>query len=100
MREAFSKVYLWTDSKIVLNYSCNENKNFGVYVTHRVNENRNKTNVEDWHYVQSKSNVADDAIRCRSFSDLNSGLMVQNLFMKVLLQNQNDVMFIEQIKIT
>ena len=72
MREAISKVYLWTDSKIVLNYSYNENTNFGVYVTHRVNESRNNTNAKDWHYVQSKSNVADDATRCRSFSDLNS----------------------------
>ena len=72
MREVISKIYLWTDSKTVLNYLNNENANFGVYVTHRVNEIRNNTNIEDWHYVQSKSNVADDATRCRSFSDLNS----------------------------
>ena len=30
------------------------------------------TNIEDWHYIQSKSNVADDATHWRSFSDLNS----------------------------
>ena len=72
MREAISKIYLWTDSKTVLNYLYNENTNFGVHVTHRVNEIRNNTNIEDWHYVQSKSNVADDATCCRSFSDLNS----------------------------
>ena len=28
--------------------------------------------MEDWHYVQSKSNVADDVTRCRSFTDLSS----------------------------
>ena len=71
-REAISKIYLSTDSRTVLNYLYNENTNFGVYVTHRVNEIRNNTNIEDWHYVQSKSNVTDDATRCRSFSDLNS----------------------------
>ena len=72
MRKAISTIYLWTDSETVLNYLYNENTNFGVYVTHRVNEIRNNANIEDWHYVQSKSNVADDATRCRSFSDLNS----------------------------
>ena len=72
MREAISKIYLWTDSKTVLNYLYNENTNFGVYVTHRVNEICNNTNIEDWDYVQSKSNVANDTTRCRSFSDLNS----------------------------
>ena len=71
-REAISKIYLSTDSRTVLNYLYNEYTNFGVYVTHRVNEIRNNTNIEDWHYVQSKSNVTDDATRCRSFSDLNS----------------------------
>ena len=47
MREAISKIYLWTDSKTVLNYLYNENTNFGVYVTHRVNEIHNNTNIED-----------------------------------------------------
>ena len=72
IREAISKIYFWTDSKTVLNYIYNENTNFGVYATHRVNEIRNNTDIEDCHYVQSKSNVADDATRCRSFSYLNS----------------------------
>ena len=39
---------------------------------HRVNEIRNNTNIEDWNYIQSKSNVTDDATRFRSFGDLNS----------------------------
>ena len=61
-----------TDSKTVFHYLYNENTNFGIYVTHRVNEICNNTNIEDWHYIQSKSNVADDATHWRSFSDLNS----------------------------
>ena len=51
MRKAISTIYLWTDSETVLNYLYNENTNFGVYVTHQVNEIRNNTNIEDWHYV-------------------------------------------------
>ena len=72
MREAISKIYHWTDSKTVLNYLYNENANFGVYLTHRVNEIHNNTNIEDWHNVQSNSNVVDDATHCISFRDLNS----------------------------
>ena len=56
----------------MLNYLYNDNTIFGVYVMHRVNEIRNNTNIEDWNYIQSKSNVTDDATRCRSFGDLNS----------------------------
>ena len=78
IRKAISKICLWADSRTVLNYLYNENKNFGVYVNHRVNEIRNTTNIEDWHYAQSKSNVADDATRCRSFSDLNSNCILIN----------------------
>ena len=78
IRKAISKICLWADSRTVLNYLYNENTNFGVYVNHRVNEIRNTTNIEDWHYAQSKSNVADDATRCRSFSDLNSNCILIN----------------------
>ena len=50
-KEAISKIYLWTDSITVLNYLRNEKTNFGVYVTHRVNEIGNNTSIEVWHYV-------------------------------------------------
>ena len=62
MRKAISKIYLWIDSKTVLNYLYNENTNFGVYVVHRVNEIRNNANIEDWHNVQSESNVASNQL--------------------------------------
>ena len=62
MRKAISKIYLCIDSKTVLNYLYNENTNFGVYVAHRVNEIRNNTNIEDWHNVQSESNVASNQL--------------------------------------
>ena len=34
MRQTICKIYLWTDSKLVLNYFYNQNTNFGVHVTH------------------------------------------------------------------
>ena len=72
LKETVTSVFLWSDSKTVLNYLHNDYSNFGVYVTHGVNEILNSTNIEDWQYVPTKSNAADDATRYISFHDLNS----------------------------
>ena len=45
--ENISKVFLWTDSKTFLNYLRNENRNFGAFIAHRVNEMRNDTTFDD-----------------------------------------------------
>ena len=50
----------------------NNYSNFGVYVTHCVNEILNSTNIEDWHYVPTKSIAAGDATCYIPFRDLNS----------------------------
>ena len=42
-----TKVFLWTDSKTVLNYLRNEDRNFGVFVAHKVKEIRNHTTFDD-----------------------------------------------------
>ena len=59
LKETVTSVFLWSDSKTVLNYLHNDYSNFGVYVTHRVNEILNSTNIEDWQYVPTKSNAAE-----------------------------------------
>ena len=61
--ENISKVFLWTDSKTFLNYLRNENRNFGAFIAHRVNEMRNDTTFDDWHYVPTEENIADFTIR-------------------------------------
>ncbi|XP_072179391.1 uncharacterized protein [Diadema setosum] len=55
--------YLWTDSKIVLGYISNESRRFHVYVANRVQQIRNESDPESWHYVDTSSNPADDASR-------------------------------------
>ena len=45
-----SRTYLWTDSEIVLNYLKNEK---------RVEEIKEHTLVDDWHYVPGSLNPAD-----------------------------------------
>ena len=52
-------IYLWSDSKTVLNYLHNRNTNFGPYIIRRCNEIRQNTNVEDWNYIHTDLNIAD-----------------------------------------
>ena len=52
-------IYLWSDSKTVLNYLRNRNTNFGPYIMRRCNEIRQNTNVEDWNYIPTDLNIAD-----------------------------------------
>ena len=53
----------WTDSKIVLGYIANENKRFKVYVANRSQMIRDMTKQDQWHYVHTEDNPADDASR-------------------------------------
>ena len=51
----------WTDSKVVLGYISNDSKRFQVFVANRVQQIRNVTSPEQWNYVESEDNPADDA---------------------------------------
>ena len=58
--------FLWTDSKIVLNYLNNNDTNFDVhiahmYMAHRINEIRLSTNPDNWRYIKIERNPADHA---------------------------------------
>ncbi len=53
----------WTDSTVVLGYISNDSKRFQVFVANRVQQIRNVTSLEQWNYVESKDNPADDASR-------------------------------------
>ena len=53
----------WTDSKVVLRYITNTVKRFKTFVANRVQQIKEKTDVQQWHYVPTKENPADDASR-------------------------------------
>ena len=45
----------------------NETKNFGIYIARTVNEIQRSSISEDWNYVPTKLNVADDLTRFTGF---------------------------------
>ena len=57
-----------TDSKLVFShYLQNEDRNFGIFVSHRVNEILEKTKLNKRNYVSSESNIADKTSRYQTF---------------------------------
>ncbi len=53
----------WTVSTTVLNYIKNEDKRFHTFVANRVSYIRDATQPQQWRYVPTKENPADDASR-------------------------------------
>lgn len=55
--------FFWTDSRVVLGYTHNEDKRFHVYVANKVQQIRDLTDPNSWFYVKTNSNPADEASR-------------------------------------
>ena len=53
------KEIFWTDSKTVLGYINNDARRFHVFDGNRVQEIREQSSSNQWHYVKMKSNPAD-----------------------------------------
>ncbi|XP_028996228.1 uncharacterized protein LOC114849211 isoform X1 [Betta splendens] len=56
-------VKFFTDSKIVLGYIHNASRRFYMYVANRVTQIRLSTHPNQWHYVPTELNPADQATR-------------------------------------
>ena len=56
-------VYLFTDSKIVLGYLTNQTRRFSKYVERRVSMITARFPHQQWRYVSTKENPADNATR-------------------------------------
>ena len=67
IKENITNVFLGTDSKTVLNYLRNKDRNFGVFVAHRINEIRNGTTFDYWHYVLTEENIAGFTTRYQEY---------------------------------
>ncbi|XP_055590345.1 uncharacterized protein LOC129742470 [Uranotaenia lowii] len=62
-RFGIKRTIYWTDSQTVLSWINSEHRRFRQYVACRVGEILTKTNAEDWRWLPSKENVADDATK-------------------------------------
>jgi hypothetical protein len=60
----------WTDSKVVLRYINNDAKRFHIFVANRVQQIRECTNPNQWRYIESKENPADESSRGLSAQEL------------------------------
>lgn len=66
-----SEELFWTDSRVVLAYINNESRRFHLFVANRVQFIRECTAPGQWHYVDTKENLADCSSRgslCRRYS--------------------------------
>ena len=64
--------FFWTDSEIVLAYLANETRRFHVFVTNRVSQILEFSDVTQWRHVTSENNPADHASRGKGVCDLNA----------------------------
>ena len=54
---------LWSDSTAVLYWLRHDPKDFKVFVANRLKEIRENSLLNEWRYVPTKENPADDATR-------------------------------------
>lgn len=73
----FHSVRFFTDSKVVLGYICNESRRFYVYVSNRVQGIRKSSLPEQWNYVPTDTNPADDASRSIPANALMSSMWIK-----------------------
>ncbi|XP_074040339.1 uncharacterized protein [Leptinotarsa decemlineata] len=57
------KKFFWIDSKIVLSWIKSHPRSYKTFIANRIGEISNNTNPDEWHWLPTKFNVADEATR-------------------------------------
>ena len=65
-------IFFGADSKTLLKYIQDKNKRFQVYVTHQERKIWEQSDIEDFHYIPIKLNVADNSTFPIKFIDFKS----------------------------
>ena len=63
LKDAFTEVYFWTDSMIVMYYIRNVKQRFSTFVANRLSTIREYSEPAQWHHVNTSENPADKASR-------------------------------------
>ncbi|XP_055622287.1 uncharacterized protein LOC129765875 [Toxorhynchites rutilus septentrionalis] len=62
-RIKIDSITYWTDSENVLSWLQPKNRRYKIFVTHRVAEVLDTTNIQQWRYIPSELNPADEATK-------------------------------------
>ena len=66
----FTRIFFWTDSRVVLQMLKNESRRYHTFVANRVSEIHESTSPEQWLHVPGTENPADLCSRGQSLSTL------------------------------
>ncbi|XP_058449104.1 uncharacterized protein LOC131429071 [Malaya genurostris] len=66
------KVVFWTDSKVVLAWINSDHRKYRQFVACRVGEILSKSKVEQWRWISTRKNVADEATKWGKDPNLSS----------------------------
>ncbi|XP_065193160.1 uncharacterized protein LOC135824355 [Sycon ciliatum] len=66
LRIAIPRVIFWTDPRTVLLWIRSNARQFKPFVAHQIAEITDTTEVDQWHWVPTRLNPADDLSRCIS----------------------------------
>ncbi|XP_062703529.1 uncharacterized protein LOC134285982 [Aedes albopictus] len=64
--------FLWTDSNAVVSWVKSDTRRYKPFVAHRIGEILTITQPEDWRWVPTKSNAADDVTKWGEWTQLSS----------------------------
>ncbi|XP_049300487.1 uncharacterized protein LOC125774271 [Anopheles funestus] len=69
-RLSITKRIFWTDSRNVVSWIRSDHRRYSPFVAFRVSELIESTNTEEWHWLSTKLNVADDATKWQAIPEM------------------------------